>query len=67
MLILLQKSHEEQILEPDQSEPSEETSKRALTGSSVALEEAQSATTMPGRKERAAQTQACDLLTMNVS
>lgn len=59
MLILLQKSHEEQRLEPDQSEPPEETSTRALTGSSVALEEAQSATTMPGRKEPAAQTQAC--------
>jgi hypothetical protein len=52
MLMLLQTSHEEQTLEPDQSGPYEETPRRTLTGPSVAPEEAQSATTMSGRNQR---------------
>jgi hypothetical protein len=52
MLTLSQTSDEEQKSEPDQSGPSAKTSKRTLTDPSVALEEAQSGTTISGRNQR---------------
>lgn len=51
VLTLLQTSNDEQKLAPDQDSPSEKTSKRTLTGPFVALEEAQSETTIPGRNK----------------
>ena len=52
VLTLLQTSNDEPKLELDQNGPSEKTSKRTLTGPSVALEGAQGGTTISGRKQR---------------